>query len=153
LIAIKAQTPLGRDDAGRATHEESAMPLNLSPGQRMLLQQLLQMRQHELDRRLALHQGASRAEHAREVLQQDGDDAPQRAADREIDLARADRDIEELGSVSNALARLHDADFGRCDDCGEPIPFERLKLEPWTLRCVNCTARRERAAQSLRPKL
>ena len=129
------------------------MPPKLSPGQRTLLQQLLQMRQHELDRRVALHHGASRAEHAREVLQQDGDDAPQRASDREIDLVRADRDIEELGAVSNALARLHDADFGRCGDCGEAIPFERLKLEPWALRCVDCTARRERAAQVQRQKL
>jgi DnaK suppressor protein len=126
---------------------------NLSTAQRALLQQLLQMRQHELDRRVAMHQGVSRAEHAREVLQQDGDDAPQRAADREVDLARADRDMAELGAVSNALARLHDADFGRCTDCGEPIPFERLKLEPWTMRCVGCTARRERAALAPRPKL
>jgi RNA polymerase-binding transcription factor DksA len=111
---------------------------NLSTAQRALLQQLLQMRQHELDRRVAMHQGVSRAEHAREVLQQDGDDAPQRAADREVDLARADRDMAELG---------------RCADCGEAIPFERLKLEPWTMRCVGCTARRERAALAPRPKL
>ncbi len=89
------------------------MPHFLSPGQRALLQQLLQMRQHELDRRVAQHQaGGSRSEAAREVLQQDGDDAPQRDADREIDLARADRDIEELGAVSQALARVHDAGFG-----------------------------------------
>ena len=153
LIAIKTNARRGREDADRATHEEPAMPPNLSTAQRALLQQLLQMRQHELDRRVALHQGVSRAEHAREVLQQDGDDAPQRAADREVDLARADRDIEELGAVSNALARLHDADFGRCNDCGEVIPFERLKLEPWTLRCVSCTAQRERVALTPRPKL
>jgi len=118
----------------------------LSPGQRTLLQQLLQMRQHELDRRVALYQGgASRSEHASEVLQQDGDDAPQRDADREIDLARADRDIEELGAVSAALARIHDANFGQCVDCGNAIPFDRLKLEPWALRCVDCEAKRERS--------
>jgi DnaK suppressor protein len=117
----------------------------LSPGQRALLQQLLQLRQQELDRRVAAHQaGAGRAEHARELLQQDGDDAPQRDADREIELARADRELAELGAVSDALARVHDSDFGRCVDCGQAIPFERMKLEPWTRRCVNCEARRER---------
>jgi len=36
------------------------------------------------------HGGQSRAEHARAVLQQDADDAPQRAADREVDLALTD---------------------------------------------------------------
>ena len=117
----------------------------LSPSQRALLQELLQMRQHELDRRVALRQaGGSRSEAARDVLQQDGDDAPQRDADREIDLARADRDIEELGAVSHALARVHDASFGLCTECGQTIPFERLKLEPWAVRCVACATDRER---------
>jgi len=125
----------------------------LSPGQRALLQQLLQLRQQELDRRVARHQGgASRSEHAREVLLQDGDDAPQRDADREIDLARADREIAELGAVSDALARLHDSSFGRCADCAQPIPFERLKLEPWALRCVACEAARERSRGAPTPR-
>jgi DnaK suppressor protein len=118
----------------------------LSPGQRALLQQLLQLRQQELDRRVAAHQaGVGRAEHAREVLQQDADDASQRDADREVELARADRELEELGAVSDALARVHDADFGRCVACGQAIPFERMKLEPWTRRCVNCESQRERS--------
>lgn len=128
----------------------------LTQGQRALLQQLLQMRMHELDRRVALRAGgASRSEEARELLQQDGDDAPQRDADREVALARADRDVEELGVVSNALARIHEADFGQCVDCGEAIPFDRLKLEPWAPRCVACENRRERGrgAVTQRPSI
>ena len=128
----------------------------LTQGQRALLQQLLQMRMHELDRRVALRAGgASRSEEAREILQQDGDDAPQHDADREVALARADRDVEELGVVSTALARIHDADFGQCADCGEAIAFDRLKLEPWALRCVACEDRRERGrgAVTQRPSI
>ena len=125
----------------------------LSPGQRALLQQLLQMRQHELERRVSLHQGGvSRSEHATEMLQQDGDDAPQRNSDREVDLARADRDMQELGAVSNALTRIHEANFGRCVDCGDAIPFDRLKLEPWALRCVACESRRERGSGVITPR-
>ena len=82
----------------------------LSPGQRALLQQLLQMRQHELDRRVALHPGG------------------------------AGHELEALGAVSEALARVHDAKFGLCADCGKAITFDRLKLEPWTLRCAACEA-------------
>lgn len=127
------------------------MPHHLSSGQRALLQQLLEMRQHELDRRVALHRGqASRSEQAREVLQQDADDAPQRDADREIDLARADREIQELGIVSDALARVHDANFGVCVDCGSAIAFDRLKLEPWARRCVACETVRERGSGAVR---
>jgi len=121
------------------------MTYALSSGQRVLLQQLLQLRQQELDRRVALHQGgAGRGEHAREVLLQDGDDVAQRDADREVELARDDRELAELGAVSDALSRLYDSSFGRCADCAEPIPFERLKLEPWALRCVSCESKRER---------
>lgn len=125
---------------------------SLSAGQRALLQQLLQLRQNELDRQIELHQGrAGRVERAHDVLQQDGDDAPQRNADREVDLALTDREMAEMGAVSNALARVHDADFGRCVDCGVAIPFDRLKAEPWALRCVACETQREAAPSRGQP--
>lgn len=118
------------------------MKTPLTPGQQAQLKELLELRQHELDGRVA-RQPQGRAEHAREVLLQDGDDAPQRDADREVDLARSDADLRELGAVSAALARLHEPGFGRCTDCGEAIAFDRLRIEPWALRCVACEARRE----------
>lgn len=127
------------------------MPSHLTPGQKALLEAALTLRQHELDRRIEEQRGGStRAEHARDVLQQDGDDAPQRDADREIDLALGDRGVAELGDVSRALRRLHDDDFGRCEACGVEIPFDRLRLEPHARRCVACAAARERAAGTAR---
>ena len=122
------------------------MANTLSPGQRALLQQLLLLRQQELDRRIAQHHAdGGRADHAHEELQQDRDEASQRRADREVDLARSDREIAELGAVSEALARVHDPDFGLCIDCGAAIPFDRLKLEPRALRCVGCERKHESA--------
>jgi DnaK suppressor protein len=125
------------------TPQETDSMTSLTAGQRALLEAALHERQHALDLAIAQHQGSSRAEHAREVLLQDGDDAPQRDNDREVDFARSDRELVELGEVSRALARVHDADFGECRDCGIEIPFDRLKLEPWALRCVSCQARAE----------
>jgi DnaK suppressor protein len=119
-----------------------SMSNHLTAGQRAALQARLELRRNELDRRIAQRQeGLSRAEHASEVLKQDADDAPQRDADREIDLALTDQDMAELGAVSRALRRVHDADFGLCIDCGSPIPFDRLQVEPQTLRCVDCARR------------
>jgi DnaK suppressor protein len=115
---------------------------HLTAGQHALLESALQQQLQQIDRRLAEHLGGtSRAEHARQVLQQDGDDAPQRDAERELDQALGDRDTMALGAVSAALARLRDTDAGRyglCADCGAEIPFDRLKVEPWALRCVAC---------------
>ena len=120
------------------------MSTHLTAGQRAQLKERLLLRQHELDQRLARELGSGgRAAHAREVLQQDSDDAPQRAADREVDLVRHDSELRELGAVSLALRRLDGPEFGWCVDCGEAITFDRLKAEPWALRCVACESKRE----------
>jgi DnaK suppressor protein len=124
------------------------MDTHLTAGQRAQIKELLELRQHELDGRLAQELGqGSRALHAREVLQQDDDDAPQRAADREIDLAQTDREMRELGAVSRALARVAHPDYGQCADCSAAIPFDRLKAEPWAERCVPCETRHEQSAR------
>lgn len=126
--------------------EATTVTSHLTAGQRALLQAALVVRQHELDRQLTEHQhGLTRADHARELLSQDSDDAPQREAERELDMALSDREVSELGAVSEALLRLHDARFGLCADCGAEIPFDRLRVEPWALRCVPCESRREGA--------
>jgi DnaK suppressor protein len=112
-----------------------------------LLEAELQQRQKELDRIIAEHhEGLSRAEHARALLQQDSDDITLREPERQIDMTLSDRAMVELGQVSDALRRLQNADYGRCVDCGEDIPFDRLKAEPWALRCVPCESARERGA-------
>lgn len=134
--------------------ENGALPMTspltcpLTPGQRALLRAALEQRQHQLDRRLADHLGGrSRAEHARDVLTQDGDDAPQREGERELDLALSDFETREIGEVSEALRRLDGETFGLCTDCGTGIPFDRLRAEPWARRCVPCETVREQAAQ------
>ena len=117
----------------------------LTTGQRALLQEKLELQLREVDRRIAARlEGGGRVEHAREVLLQDDDDAPQREAERELDMAMADRDIALQGQMSRALARLQAPEYGICTDCGRPISFDRLQLEPWAERCVPCESTRER---------
>ena len=123
---------------------------HLTYGQHALLELALQQRLTQLDRRLSEHLGGStRAEHASAVLAQDGDDAPQRNPERELDLAIGDRDTVALGEVSAALARLRHTAAGRyglCADCDAEIPFDRLKVEPWARRCVPCQTAHENAS-------
>lgn len=120
------------------------MTSRLTAGQRALLEAALVQRQHQLDRRLAEHhEGLSRVDHARSLLLQDGDDAPQRENARVTDLAVTDIETQELGAVSLALLRVHEPDYGVCIGCGEDIPFDRLKVAAWALRCVACEAGHE----------
>lgn len=121
------------------------MSMHLSPEQKAQLEATLRRRQAELRQQLDTHQeGRSRAEHARDVLLQDGDDAPQRDADREVDLALTDMEGVELAALQAALQRLPSADYGLCSECGCEIPFARLALEPQALRCVACETQHER---------
>lgn len=45
----------------------------------------------------------------------------------------------EHARLQAALARIDDGTFGDCLDCGEPIPDERLALDPTVPRCLDCT--------------
>ena len=129
----------------RRAREHGFMSKILTMGQRALLQEKLELQLREVDRRIAARlEGGGRVEHAREVLLQDDDDAPQREAERELDMAMADRDIALQGQMSRALARLQAPEYGICTDCGSPIAFDRLLLEPWAERCVPCESARER---------
>ena len=122
------------------------MSTHLSGADRAALQAALTARREQISTRYAAHlAGQSRAEHARELLLQDGDDAPQRDADREVDLAQSDREVVDLAAIDAALARLDGGQYGLCTDCDAEIPLARLKLEPQALRCVACESRRERS--------
>jgi DnaK suppressor protein len=46
-----------------------------------------------------------------------------------------------VAEVDRALAKLDEGTYGRCDDCGRPIPEERLEAVPWTSLCVECRSR------------
>lgn len=117
------------------------MSTHLTPGQIASLQAALLASQREIEQRIeAQLEGSSRVEHARDVLLQDGDDAPARDADREVDLARSDQNANELRAVTDALGRLRASAYGVCLDCGADIAFDRLQLNPQVLRCVACQA-------------
>ncbi len=121
----------------------------LSAGQHALLEAELLLRQQQLGRRLAEHLGGlSRVEHAHEVVQQDSDDAPQREGERELDIALSEIETHELAAVERALARMKSGGYGVCADCSSEIPFDRLKAEPWALRCVPCETRHEGVRRS-----
>ena len=39
-----------------------------------------------------------------------------------------------------ALGRIADGSYGRCDECGKAIPVARLEALPYTKLCVDCAA-------------
>lgn len=47
--------------------------------------------------------------------------------------------LSELESIDVALERIEAGTFARCDECGQPIQAERLRLVPHATRCWDCS--------------
>ena len=47
---------------------------------------------------------------------------------------------EKLSALKSMLNKINDADFGKCDRCGEAIPDKRLILMPESKFCVRCAS-------------
>jgi DnaK suppressor protein len=118
---------------------------HLSHPQRRVLLDLLQSRLGALEsKRAAQSGGLSQAEAARQSLVQDADDAREYAGAHEVESILSDIDAAAIAAISSALQRIHAPGYGLCIDCGQVIPFERLKIEPQALRCAACQATEER---------
>jgi DnaK suppressor protein len=95
----------------------------------------------DLDRTIARLQGERPGPAA-------GSEYPQDSADAGSTLSEADRTDALLHSaraqrdeVLDALARIDNGSYGRCVDCGNQIPEERLDARPDAARCVSCQAK------------
>ena len=64
------------------------------------------------------------------------------ARDMELNIATGETD--RLRLVEEALDRVADGSFGRCVSCTEPIGVARLKVIPYTRRCIRCAEDAER---------
>ncbi len=87
-----------------------------------------------------------------EELGRTGDQADMAWVETEsgLDLAEAQRDIEEWRGLRAALQRIDEGHYGVCIDCGLDVPVERLQSQPLALRCVICQSRREKLAMQYR---
>ena len=63
----------------------------------------------------------------------------------DIRFAMMNMKAEMLARIDDALARLEDGRYGRCDDCGRDIPEARLRAVPFAFRCMPCEELRENA--------
>ena len=50
---------------------------------------------------------------------------------------------EVLTLIDEALKRLEQGEYGKCQECGERIPDGRLKVRPYAIFCVKCKSKHE----------
>ena len=98
----------------------------------------------DLDRSIALLESEQGSDDGR------AGGSPTATADPGAALSDADREGAVIDAVSRqrdqvraALARLEAGTYGRCIDCGQELPAERLEARPEAARCVADQARAE----------
>lgn len=65
-------------------------------------------------------------------------------AERDVSLGRMESQNREIHEIDEALERVEDGTFGRCEDCERPLPPERLDAIPYARRCAACQGTHER---------
>lgn len=119
---------------------------------------LSQAQIEELRQQLQQRHAALRAEIHEELLASDEqryldlagrvhDSGEEAVADllADLDIARLDRQVNEIRSIEAAFRRIDMGNYGVCHDCHGDIGYERLKRQPAAQRCVACQAHYEKS--------
>ncbi len=61
----------------------------------------------------------------------------------DVNLALIDNHIRAVEDTEAAMMRLKRGEYGTCLDCGDGIPYQRLKVYPVAKRCLQCQTRYE----------
>ncbi len=62
---------------------------------------------------------------------------------QEMELKMLSEDGDVLQLIYDALQRLADGEYGKCQECGQDIPEGRLAVRPYAIYCVKCKSRHE----------
>lgn len=71
-------------------------------------------------------------------------DTATETVEREIGNTLEEHDVRLLDAIDAALARIEAGTYGKCVNCGAPIPEERLEAIPWATLCLDCKRKEER---------
>ncbi len=57
---------------------------------------------------------------------------------QEMAQAEARRRVSDIARIEIALNRMGDDEYGWCAECGEPIAYKRLEIDPAAHLCIGC---------------
>ncbi|MFV9644638.1 MAG: TraR/DksA family transcriptional regulator [Desulfobacterales bacterium] len=64
-------------------------------------------------------------------------------SDTDFSLCLREREGKLIVKIKTALEKLEEGDFGICEECGEEISEERLKVRPMAALCIKCKKKQE----------
>jgi len=69
--------------------------------------------------------------------------------DRQMYHMLGEREREKIKGIDEAIKKIEDKIYGRCEECDEKIKKERLKILPFAKYCVSCQAEIEKRDRRL----
>jgi DnaK suppressor protein len=129
----------GEDDLLASTYTQIAM--NIAH-----FKHLLQVKERELLAEVARLEAEARGAGEAEV--RDPIDDATSAQGTSESLEEGSLVSETLIQVQDALKRIEDGTYGKCNTCGKQIPVARLEAVPWAAYCVEDQEKLDRASHA-----
>lgn len=63
---------------------------------------------------------------------------------RTIELRKRDRERKLLQKIRKAIQKMEDGTYGTCEECGDEISEERLRVRPEATLCIKCKEEQEK---------
>jgi DnaK suppressor protein len=135
----KENLPIIPDCYEPSSSEEYMSPLQLS----YFTRKLLNWKQELLD------ESRETLEHLRVVglNQPDLNDQAAMEAEATIELRQGDRKRKLISKIDEALEKIDTGEYGYCDETGDPIGLDRLKVRPIANLCIEAQERHEKYEQ------
>ena len=109
---------------------------DMTPEDRQTIKQRARRKREELEERIAEYRELTKPIPPSEAIGRVSRmDAINNRSVNEAALRQLER---ELAALEKALLRMRDEKYGKCMQCGQDIPTERLMLMPGAIRCVRC---------------
>jgi RNA polymerase-binding transcription factor len=63
---------------------------------------------------------------------------------RTIELRKRDRERKLLQKIQKAIQKMEEGTYGTCEECGDEISEERLRVRPEATLCIKCKEEQEK---------
>ena len=126
--------------------------MSLTRAQSNSLKQLMDERAAELEEKIrgTLPKPADDSTLERTGVAQDEVDDATTSAEEHLNHTMHNHYVGEMRLADAARERVASGQVDRCVDCDEPIGYERLRAQPFAVRCVDCQEIYERRSGALR---
>lgn len=86
--------------------------------------------------------------HQEMVAYPDPTDQASAETDLDFDIRIKSRELKLIHKIDEAIQRLHDGNFGRCEACGGNISIKRLQARPVSTLCIDCKTEQEQSEKT-----